>query len=62
VEQVPINAQTFAGATTDAAASPGAVRGALASATAEFAVLLLRVSAVAVLSSPILLAAALLLG
>lgn len=62
MEQVPIDAQTLVGPATDAAAAPKAMRGALACATAEFAVLLLRVSAVAILSSPILLAAVLLLG
>lgn len=62
VEQVPITAQTLAAATDAAVAAPKAVRGALACATAEFAALLLRVSAVAILSSPLLLGAFLLLG
>lgn len=61
VEQFASNAQTLA-ASTDAVVAPKLLRGALAPCMAEVAALLLRVSAVALLLSPILLPAALLLG
>ena len=60
MEQFPSNAQTLVG-TADAAVAPKLLGGTLAPCMAEAAVLLLRVSAVALLLSPILLPVALLL-
>ncbi len=62
VDQMTTDARTLAGAATAVAVAPKPLRAALAPWTAELAVLLLRLSAVALLLSPALLAAALLLG
>jgi hypothetical protein len=62
VEQLTGNVQTLAGTARGAIAPPKPLRATLAPWMAEFAVLLLRLSALALLSSPVLPIAALLLG
>ena len=61
MEQFPSNVQPLVG-TADAVVAPKLLGGVLAPCVAEVAVLLMRVSAVALLLSSILLPAALLLG